>query len=192
MDLPPQPPEQVIEQRLVDCGLDRKGLSISYSDLLQGIEIVIAPSANATVEHFGCIRTAAAGEIVTFQQGNLANAYADSSYELIRPQMLESARKSLAERGLLQGLPERKDYQDEAEFAKALEVHCGFKPGSVIQSTVSGMTILPLAMPKGPMTGPRFEKFSGLLAALMYFAARDGDIKIGFIGNEAYREADGK
>ena len=190
--MPPLPPERVIEQKLVECGLDPAGLSISYSDLLQSIEIVIAPSANATVGHFECIRAATPGEIVTFQQGNLANAYADSSYELIRPQMLESARKALAERGLLQGLPERKDYQDEAEFAKALEVHCGFKPASVIQSTAAGMTILPKAMPKGRMSGPRFEKFSGLLAALMYLAVRDGDIKIGFIGNEAYREPEGK
>lgn len=102
IDMPPVPPpspEKVIEQRLIECGLDVSGVSVRYEDYLQSIEIVIRPTAGATADHFECIKNAAGYEIVTFEDREMYRAYSDYTAELARPEMLESLKAGLQERG---------------------------------------------------------------------------------------------
>lgn len=132
MDLPPEPQIQsveVIEQRLVDCGLNQKGFSIQYSELLQAREIVIGKNADVSVEQFACIHTALGFEFVTFEDAQMGEEYRDFSNELVRPQILEYAKNGLAEVGLLEGFPERAKYKSDKLFAEAIEVHCGLEAG---------------------------------------------------------------
>jgi hypothetical protein len=45
------PPQQVIAQKLVACGLDRSAVSVAWQDGLQSIEIVIRRDARASSDH---------------------------------------------------------------------------------------------------------------------------------------------
>lgn len=98
IDTPPEPPpaqEQVIERKLVDCGLKAGGFTVKYEDELQGTEVVISPVAEASSELFPCIREAAFPEIVTFRDVAMFEQYRDFETEVMRPQMLADAETSL-------------------------------------------------------------------------------------------------
>jgi hypothetical protein len=188
MDLPPEPQIQsieVIEQRLVDCGLNKKGFSIEYSELLQAREIVIGKNADASVGHFPCIHTALGLEFVTFEDAQMGEEYRNFSNELARPQILEYAKNGLAEVGLLEGFPERAKYKNDKRFAEAIEVHCGLDAGSVLKEVEGGLTLQPDDLELDSVT--LSEKYRRLIAAVIYAQAK-GDIQnFGFVGNEAYQ-----
>ena len=105
------PPEQVIEQQLVKCGLNPIGLGVTYEDYLQSIEVVITREAEATSEHFGCIHEAVTSAIVTFSDPDMYRRYNDYVMELLRPKMLENARQSLEKIGHLTNFPVRSAYR---------------------------------------------------------------------------------
>jgi hypothetical protein len=195
IDVPPEPlpsQEQVIEQRLIECGLDARGISVKYEDYLQSIEIVIGPGAGASVEIFDCIREAAGYEIVTFEDGQLQLAYAERSHELARPRLLAEARDGLAKRGLLEGFPERSDFSSDKLFAEAIERHCSVEPGSFFVEGQWGLVAQP-KMGGDPLSQSEWDRMSCLMNALMYLSAKgESGFKIGFIGNERVAERDGQ
>ena len=187
-DVPPEPlpiQEQVIEQRLLACGLNAGGFTVKYEDYLQGIEIAIAPSAGATSDNFACIKEAAGYEIVTFQDGTMLAAYMDFASELARPQMMVMYESRLKEAGLWEGFPGREDFRSLEEYAKALELHAGMKPGSALRVSGDGILFDP------PSASPDFadfaERYSNLLSVVSYASTRDR-VKFGFIGNERVAE----
>jgi hypothetical protein len=188
IDMPPhlpQSPEQIIELRLVECGLDAKGISVRYQDYLQSIEIVIGPSAGATSDHFPCIKEAAGYEIVTFEDGETFAAYTDFTSELARPEMLAMYEERLKESGLWEGFPERRDSDSLEAFARALEEHAGLEPGMTLR--VSGDDIL-FDPPRDSSSYVAFaEKFSGLIAVVAYASIRDR-LSLGIIGNGRFAE----
>ena len=178
------PPEQVIEQRLVECGLDSKGISVKYEGYLQSIEVVIKPAAGAASQHFPCIQKATGYEIVTFADMEMARQYSDFTTELFRPKMLEDARKLLEQRGLLDNFPVRPDFDSDRLFGEALEAHCGLVKGSTLNTYGQSLVFDPPKDSFGDFEA--FEKKYSCLLTSMSFAAARGDIKnFGFIGNEA-------
>lgn len=182
MGAPPPPAhEQVIEQRLVECGLSKGGFTVKYEDYLQSIEIVITSAAGARKEHFPCIREAAEHEIVSFADGSMQKAYSDYETEMLRPQMLESATAELKRLGLLKSFPDRNSFASLELYAQALERHSGLAPKSVLR--VSGQSIV-FDPPRG-QTDPRdFEKrYSNLIAVILFAIARDDFKDLWFIGN---------
>lgn len=188
IDMPPAPlpsAEQVIEQRLAECGLDVRGVSVRYEDYLQSIEIVIRPTAGATANHFGCIKSAAGYEIVTFEDREMYKAYSDYTTELARPEMLENLKARLQEKGLLEALPERASFESLDAYAKALEAHGGVAPGSVLR--VSGDEIL-FDPPRDDKSPAAFlDHYSDLIGIIGYLSVRDG-LRFAFIGNEQFSE----
>lgn len=125
IDLPPPSPESVIEQRLVDCGLDAGGLTVKYEADLQSIEIVIKPNAGATSDHFPCIAEAAGHEVVRFEDGEAYVAYTNFTSELARPEMLAMLEAQLKETGLWEGFPKRQDFNTaEAGQQAVLAYRC--------------------------------------------------------------------
>lgn len=189
IDTPPEPPpaqEQVIAQKLVSCGLKADGFTVRYEDELQSIEIVISTSAQAKPEHFVCIREAAGFEIVTFEDTEMFGAYLQEMEKLARPQVLADAEMPLKERGLWDNFPQRSDYADFAEYLRALEIHAGFAPGSVLQAEGErGVRLEPSS--DEIFDEVSYERWAVLLAVLKYASARDG-FPIGFVGNDKYRE----
>jgi len=193
MDVPPEPlpaSEQVIEQRLIDCGLSKSGFTVKYEDYLQSIEIVISPEAGTREDQFACIREAAGYEIVTFDDGAMQMAYLDFVSELVRPQMLTEARAELEQRGLLVGFPERETFDNLQLYAEALEVHSGLSPNSTLKVHGDSITFDP------SRDNGNFQefsnKYSNLLVAIRFAVAR-GDFKnFGFIGNEKLAEPEGE
>ncbi len=186
MEILPEPPpsyEQIITQKLVECGLSSRGLKVSYEDDFQSYEIVIGPSANAKAEMFSCIRDTAAGEIVSFDDQELMSGYHAFLAEAYRPQMIASAESELAKRGLLKGFPRRVDFASDALFAEALEEHCGLVKGEVIQPFGDKLVVQPppeaLRDFKATM-----ERYSCLYSAIQLASAR-GEGKFGFVGNQA-------
>lgn len=188
IDMPAEPPpshEQVIEQRLAQCRLNIGGVSVRYEDYLQSIEIIIRPTANATADHFECIKNAAGYEIVTFEDREMYKAYSDYTAELARPEMLESLKAGLQEKGLLEALPERANFESLDAYAKALEAHGGVAPGSVLR--VSGDEIL-FDPPRDDKSPAAFlDHYSDLIGIIGYLSVRDG-FGFAFIGNEQFAE----
>ncbi|RIA37905.1 hypothetical protein DFR49_3795 [Hephaestia caeni] len=189
IDLPPEPPiqqEQVIAQKLVDCGLDAQGFTVKYEDYLQSIEIVIGRDAGATENQFACINRAAGHEIVTFRENALQSAYTDFMAELYRPQMIADATAGLKKLGLLDNFPKRTAYESLADYARALESHCGLIPGSALKAHGEGISFQP---PREVDFKEFSKKYSGLIAAIMYANAIGDSEGFGFIGNAAIAEA---
>ena len=177
--------EQVIEQRLFDCGLNLGGFTVKYEDYLQSIEIVITPKAEATSDNFRCIRDAVGYEIVTFQDSEMFAAYMDFASELARPEMMVMYEGRLKEAGLWEGFPDRKDFGSLEAYVEALEAHAGIKPGSALR--VSGDSIL-FDPPNMHTNYADFaERYSNLISVVAYAATRDR-VNFGFLGNESVAE----
>lgn len=189
IDMPPEPPpaqEQVIEQKLLACGLKSGGFTVRYEDYLQRIEVVITPAAGATPDHFGCIHEAAFPEIVTFEDRTMYQKYMAYVGELFRPQMLADLEANLRASGLWEDFPRREDYPLLADYARALEVHAGVEPGTAFRAENDKQ--LAFDPPLGDQAYAEFaERYSDLLMVGMYAAAM-GDFSIGFTGNEKFRE----
>ena len=184
IDVPPAPlptQEQVIEQRLLDCGLEPGGFTVRYEGYLQSIEIVIASNAGANAENFACIKEAAGYEIVTFQDGEMSAAYMDYASELARPEMMVMYENRLKETGLWNGFPSREDFGSLREFAEALEAHAGIEPASALRVSGDGI----LFDPPGESSDivDFVERYSNLLAVVAYATTKDR-LNFGFIGNE--------
>ena len=180
--VPPSAYEQVLNQKLIQCGLRNGGFTVKYEDEMQSVEIVIDKEAGASAEHLDCIKQAATNEIVTFKDPELQHAYQDCLFEALRPTMLADARTELAKRGALEGFPERSAFSSDKLFAEALERQCGMKPGSFFVHSELGL----IGRPKqGRQSNVDQEKMSCLMAAIMYVNAKGEDFKFGFIGNEA-------
>ncbi len=191
MDTYPEPQpsyEQVITQKLVECGLFAQGVKVSYEDDLLSYEIVIDRSAKAASEMFPCIRDAAAAEIVTFPDQELSSRYHAFLAAAYRPEMMAQAEAELAKRGLLKGLPRRPDFASDALFAEALEEHCGLAKGEAIRPFGDALAFQP--PPEAARDFKAFSKrYSCLLSAIQLVSAR-GELKVGFIGNEAVASPD--
>lgn len=185
MDAHPQPAsvlEQVIEQKLVQCGLKSGGFTVRFEDDLQSIEVVIGTDAGATSDKFDCIRQAADHEIVTFSDGEMQKAYDDRASDLLKPQMLAEARVGLEKRGLLDGFPERSEFSSDKLFAEALERHCGMKAGSFFVKSHGEL----IGKPKGgKLSKADRDRLSCLMNAILYVSAKGENLKFGFVGNEA-------
>ena len=183
IDIPLEPSttqEQVIEQRLLDCGLDRRGFTVTYEAYLQSIQVAIASNSGATSENFACIEKAAGDEIVRFQDDAMSAAYTNFVSQLARPETLAMMEARLNDTGLLEGLPDREDFGSLAEYAAALEVHAGIEPRSALH--VSGDTIV-FDQPDDPSDDENAdERYSNLFAVVSYATTRDR-LSFGFTGN---------
>lgn len=188
IDTPPEPPpalEQVIEQKLLDCGLKAGGFTVRYEDYLQSIEIVVTPSAGATSDDFPCINDASASEIVTFEDRAMYAAFSDFRSALVRPQMMAELEATLKERGLWEGFPSRQNFATDDEYCRALEAHGGHAPGSALKVSSFGVTLDPKL---DDLDIASFnERYGDLMAIILYVSVRDG-FRIGFIGNDKVRE----
>lgn len=187
-DVPPEPfstQEQVIEEQLLDCGLNSGGFSVRYDDYLQSIDIVIAPSAGATSDDFACIREAAGYEIVRFEDGVMFAAYMDFASELARSKVMMRLQGSLKEAGLWEGFPEREDFSSLKDYAEALEVHAGLDPGAALRVSGDGFLFEPQST--SPHDEDFTERYSNLFSVVVYASARDR-LNFGFLGNEGVVE----
>lgn len=92
----------------------------------------------------------------------------------------------MAERGLLETFPGREDHATLADYARALETHAGFAPGSVLQ--LGGDNRVTIVFPESiEPAETNYERFTTLFAVLT-FASTNGEFKLGFVGNDKYRE----
>lgn len=185
IDMPQVPPpayEQMLTQKLLECGLRNGGFTVKYEEELQSVEIVIDKTARASAERFDRIKKAVDHQIVTFNDPDLQQAYQDRVFETLRPKMLADARAELEKRGVLNGFPERSKFGSDKLFAEALERQCGMLPGSFLVQSEWGL----IGQPKlDGQSKADEDRMSCLMAAIMYVSARGDGFKFGFIGNEA-------
>lgn len=189
IDTPHEPPpsqEQVIERKLLDCGLKAGGVTVRYEDELQSIEVVITPEAGATPDHFGCIHEAAFPEIVTFAEGTMYQEYTAYVAELFRPQVMANAEAELKKLGLWESFPRREDYADLADFARALEAHAGFTPGTTLRAEADTQIAVD-PVDRNLLIQMDYKRLATLLVVLKFASGRDG-FSIGFIGNDKVRD----
>lgn len=112
-------------------------------------------------------------------------AYNEYASELARLQVLDGFRAFLEEKGLLKEFPERRKFENLGEYAKALEIHGGLKPGTALQVSGDGIVFAPPHNDKNPMDF--VERYSDLLAIVGYASALEC-VSFGFIGNAAASE----
>jgi hypothetical protein len=188
IDTPPAPlpaQEQVIEQKLLDCGLKVEGFTVKYEDYLQSIEIVVTPNAGATSEDFACIREAAFPEIVRFEDLVMYGNYVAFQEELVRPQVLADAEAALRERGLWDEFPERAAFTSLKDYVRALEKHAGIAPGSTLRVEGDRLIFDPPRVDEGYAVAA--TQYSVILMVMVYAAAKER-LNLGFIGNDKFRE----
>ena len=180
--VPPPAYEQVLTQKLLQCGLPDGGFTVKYEDELQSVEIVIGKEAEVTLEQIECIRQATGYEIVSFKDPELQKAYQDRVFAALSPRLLADARTALEKRGILDGFPERSNYGSDKLFAEALERQCGMEPGSFFVQSQWGL----IGQPKRDHLRKADEESRVcMMTAIMYVTARGEDFKFGFVGNEA-------
>jgi hypothetical protein len=123
---------EVFEQ-LERCGVDRTRVKIGYDDELQDDEITIKGPAEALGdEQYTAVAEAVLqnGYIITFSDQEARNRLWLAQKSLLVAQ----AQRWLAERGKLQGLPMFDAAKtDLATYARTLEAHLGFEPGSMLE-----------------------------------------------------------
>jgi hypothetical protein len=184
--MPPLPDKPVAEA-IVDCGVRTGTFTVNYDDELQGNMIIFLKSSEVNRSNIQCIWEATWSEFVQFPDPELQEAYdaiGQKYYDThFKGQVLESARANLAKHGLLENLPKSGGFDSREEFAVALERHCGFAPHSTLRVEGDSFTIWPQGE-TAPPSGAEFERLSCLLASLTLAAEADGNLKIGFVGNE--------
>jgi hypothetical protein len=189
IDTPTEPPpaqEHVIEQKLLECGLKVGGFSVKYEDYLQGIEVVITPEAGVTSDHFACIHEATFPDIVTFADGDMYRRYVAHLEEMFRPQVLADAEAELKKRGLWENFPTRDGYTTLADYARALEAHAGYAPGTMLRAEGSHRVAVD-PTDRDLIAATNFERMAVLLAVLRFASARDG-FTMAFIGNDKFHD----
>jgi hypothetical protein len=180
-DLPPPSAEIVaIEQRLVECGLNKSGFAVVYDEDIRGITIEISSRAGASAKNLACIRAATKRALVNFADTELASLNDDQVYAEIKPALLQTARETLERRGLLVNLPQPGKFAKMRDFVAAIEGHCGLAAGEVLTVKGDEIRVRPKSL---RVEGPEFEKLQCLLASLQL----SGFDRLVFEGNEAFR-----
>lgn len=178
IDMPPDfptLPKKPVAEALADCGLAKTGFKVTYERDLQGNVVAISVRAGAKKDNLQCIWDAAWTEFMRFEDKELQAAYDEISRSRFEPIAQRQAREALAKRGLLDGLPERNKFPSLAEFAVAIEQHCGFAPRQVLRVS-DDMIVFDPGMP-----GLRdYDKSACIFSAL----TASGQTKFGFVGNE--------
>ena len=190
-DLPPPSLHAQAEQlagALVSCGLSKDGFVVTYVGDLQSYEIKISANAGATAENLQCVWQAAHLEFVEFEEPQLGAAFDKLTEDRYLDRYLDAPRKSLAVKGLLDGLPHRANFTSLADFLRALESHCG-APAETLLEVHSGFVTVQAGICE---QAEQSDKVSCLLSAMMLVAAEDKSVKFGFIGNELSTETGGK
>jgi hypothetical protein len=72
------------------------------------------------------------------------------------------------------------------DYIRALEVHAGFAPGSVLQ--IDGHDRVTVVLPEGIEPAKASYERLATLFAVLSFASASGEFKLGFVGNEKYRD----
>lgn len=189
IDQAPEPPaaqEQVIESKLLDCGLKAGGFTVRHEDELDGFEVVIASSAGATPARFRCIFDATYPEIVRFDDLAVEEQYNAFAEEQVRPQVFADLERELRIVGLWEGFPERGAFTTLEDFAHALEAHAGFSPGTMLRAEADTRIVVDF-MDRKLLVQMDYERLATLLVVLKFASARDR-FSIGFIGNDKVRE----
>lgn len=182
-DLPNRPSKPFAEA-LVDCGLERRGFTVTYDQTLQGNVIQISGDSGANEANVACIWDAAWTEFVRFEQGDLQTAYDAITEARFAPIAQQSARDTLAKLGLLEGLPLRADYPSLQDFAVAIEKHCGLSGNEILR--IMGDQIV-FAPDPGTVGTSSFER-----AGCLFSALTASNLPVVLIGNEAVAEPKGE
>ena len=187
IDAPNPTPEMVIERKLIECGLQSGSFRVQYEDYLQSIEIVIPARAGVSANQIACIHAASGTNIVTFEDDALSQEYYSFLSALYRPQMLAEATQGIKKLGLLEGFPRRAEFGSVEEYARAIERHCGVKPGAGLK--VDGEAIVHVPPAEGGLN-PMGNAGSRLMTCTIYAIATGDFEKFMIIGNAAIADVE--
>jgi len=186
MDVPP--PDYFAEEvriidGLVECGLQRPGISIDYVEDFQNVVVSIKGATKASAGHVECIRWAVGHAIIEFEDAQISSAYDTHVAEISRPRIEAETKSYLRERGLLGIAPTIENTTSLTELATAIERLCGFDAGTIL--TVSGDT-LELGGDGRTLLDADYRRTGCLLALVR----NSGVQKFGFVANEKLRSED--
>jgi hypothetical protein len=126
-------PEIPVIQDLVRCGLDRTGLSISFDDLLQSNVVTVARKAGGEASQFTCLRSAVWGKAdILFDDEKLQSDYRSFDAAVALAEVRWEARHWLAERGMLEKLPEFSVGTPPDKIVRGIEEFCSIEPGKAL------------------------------------------------------------
>lgn len=189
-DLPPADNPQIVEA-LVQCGVERGGVTVIHDDDAEDDFVRIGARTIVSSAQFACIRKAVAGAVLWFDDRTTGEAYSDYVDSQVRPEMSRKAREELSRQGRLAALPEISRYASPADFARDVEGFCGARAGQIlIRHGADAWEIRPPLDAKGNVEDSSFETIGCIFNALM---AQTEDLSrygfnFGFIGNAAVAE----
>ncbi len=178
--MPVVPPTATIERALLACGINGEGVSVRWEGAAEGFIIVIHDRAGATTRHIPCIDKVAQANIMIFDDAALQAAYTRYVQDRERPRLIAEATSALKTMGLLDGMPRRAAYADQAGYIAALEHHGGVS--GVLQANGGGEALL--RYPPGEDL-PTFERMQKVIAVVIYATAVGDLASFAFIGNAA-------
>jgi len=175
------PPEVPVIQDLVRCGLDRSGLSISFDDLLQSHVVTVARKAGGKASQFTCVRSAVWGKVdISFDDEKLQSDYRSFEAAVGSAEVRWQARHWLAERGMLEKLPDFAVGTPTDKIMQDIEQFCSIEPGEALVLYSSKLITLRPDFVKIPVR-PEFEC---LMQTLMLVDFEKHGLSFGLVGNE--------
>ena len=174
--------------RVANCGF--KSVRSRFDDTLQEDVIEVSDVSSASTEQLQCVALASLDShyYVTFPEP-MYQAYAALYWRMSEERGKADAKAWLEKRGLLSRLPTFDPKRsDEATFARSLEKLCGPKAAGTLKAMGGGATFTDGALgtfEKGGYIKGRLDEDA--MWCLINAATASG-YRLGFIGNEAYRE----
>lgn len=176
-------PPAVSSQEVAACGVASSRVAIGFDKDLDEEAIQIAKGADPLNDKtLTCLAETSVRSdmLVLFEDEALETRYRDIYWPMVQKQQHEMAVRWLTEHGLINGLPQPADGQPLAEYARAVETHCGAAQGTTLAAQGKDMVTIDAAALADPAAGSRVECMIHVVAA----SSPPGVVSLGFTGVE--------
>lgn len=178
-----QAPPAVSSQEVVACGIAPGRVAIGFDKDLDEEAIQIAKGSQPLTDAaLTCLAETSVRTdmIVQFEDKAIETRYRAIYWPMVQQRQHDMAVRWLTEHGLMAGLPQPANGVPLADYARAVEAHCGAKQGTALAAEGKDIVTLDAATLVDPAAGPRVECMIHVVAA----SNPPGAVSLGFSGVE--------
>jgi hypothetical protein len=176
-------PPAISSQEVVACGVASGRVAIGFDKDLDEEAIQIAKGADPLSDRtLTCLAETSvrSDTLVLFEDEALETRYRDIYWPMVQKQQHDMAVRWLTEHNLINGLPQPAEGQPLADYARAVESHCGARQGTTLAAQGKDMVTIDAAALADPAAGSRVECMIHVVAA----SSPPGAVSLGFTGVE--------
>ncbi|MGF7151205.1 hypothetical protein FHS96_004868 [Sphingomonas zeicaulis] len=173
----------VSREDVVACGVVPGRVAIGFDKDLDEEAIQIAKGADALGDKtLTCLAETSVRTdmLVQFEDKAIETRYRAIYWPMVQQRQHDMAVRWLTEHDLIAGLPQPADGVPLADYARAVEAHCGARQGTALAAEGKDMVTLDAATLVDPAAGPRVECMIHVVAA----SNPPGAVSLGFSGLE--------